>query len=152
MKDYDAEGNYYVIGHLKLITGLSERTIRNYISLGLLNGEKINGVWHFTAEEIERFITDPAIRPSILAKNNALVYDFLLDSKKKSEECCIILDLKGRDRRSVAEFFCYEISNGDFSNINFSFDAAKRQEEPRVILKGNVDDVIGLVNKFYSIK
>ena len=33
-------GNYYLISHLVLITGLSDRTIRNYISSGILQGEK----------------------------------------------------------------------------------------------------------------
>ena len=48
----EATGNYYLINHLVLITGLTARTIRNYISNGILHGEKINGLWHFTPEEV----------------------------------------------------------------------------------------------------
>ena len=79
-------GNYYVINHLVMFTGLSDRTIRNYISSGILQGEKINGLWHFTPEQVEEFISHPSVRPSILAKNNGLVYDFILDNKKTKEE------------------------------------------------------------------
>ncbi len=43
-------GNYYLISHLVLSTGLTDRTIRNYIASGILQGEKINGLWHFTPE------------------------------------------------------------------------------------------------------
>lgn len=148
--NYSVTGNYYVLGHLKLITGLSERTLRNYISLGLLNGEKINGVWHFTSEQVEAFLSDPAVRPSILAKKNALIYDFLLDRKKKDEQLCIVWDIPIGDGKEIAEFFCYEISNGDFHNINFSFDVAKG-ENPRVILKGKADEVLMLIHKYKNI-
>ncbi len=61
----DNTGNYYLISHLLRITGLSDRTIRNYISSGILQGEKINWLWHFTPEQVERFICHPAVRPSI---------------------------------------------------------------------------------------
>ena len=81
--------NYYLISHLVLFTGLTDRTIRNHLSAGILQGEKINGLWHFTPEQVEAFVRHPAVRPGILAKNNALVYDFLLDHAKKEPEICI---------------------------------------------------------------
>ncbi len=143
------EGELYTLGHLTMFTGLTDRTLRNYIKLGLLKGEKINGLWHFTAEEVERFISDKAIRPSIMAKNNALVYDFLLDRGKKGEECVIVLDLAGKDRKEVSEFFCYNTTNGGYKNIRFSMDAPKGKY-PRVILKGDTDQVMRLVNEFYK--
>lgn len=143
-------GEYYLISHLVLITGLTDRTIRNYIASGILQGEKINGLWHFTAEQVERFISHSAVRHSILAKNNALVYDFLLDYKKTAQEACIILDLPGMDKKEVAEFFCYRISNGGYSNIRFSFDGV--EAVPRVILKGDMAQVLRLVNEFRAIK
>ena len=143
------EGNLYTLGHLAMFTGLTDRTLRNYIKLGLLQGEKINGIWHFTAEEVERFISDKAVRPSILAKNNALIYDFLLDRKKTNEECVIVLDLADRDRKEVSEFFCYSITNGGYKNIHFSMDAP-RGGYPRVILKGDTDQVMRLVNEYYK--
>ena len=105
-------GNYYVIGHLVQFTGLTDRTIRNYIAAGILQGEKIDGLWHFTPEQVESFVRHPAVRPSILAKKNALVYDFLMDSRKSAQEACVILDMPGRDGKTVAEFFCEHISCG----------------------------------------
>ena len=143
-------GNYYLISHLVLFTGLTDRTIRSYIASGILEGEKINGLWHFTPEQVERFIAHPAVRPSILAKDKGLVYDFLLNTDKAADEICMILDVPGADREAVAEYFCYQISNGDFSNIRFSFDGVEKV--PRVILKGNAGEVLELVNKFYSKK
>lgn len=139
-------GNYYLINHLVLFTGLTDRTIRNYISSGILHGEKINGLWHFTPEQVESFICHPTVRPSILAKQHSAVYDFLLDNQKKDYEICMILDIPGKGKREIAEYFCYCISNEGYQNIHFSFDGVAKV--PRVILKGNAVEVLRLVNGF----
>lgn len=139
-------GNYYLVNHLVLITGLSDRTIRNYIASGILQGEKINGLWHFTPEQVECFICHPAVRPSILAKYNASVYDFLLESRKTTCETCIILDLPGKSKKEIAEYFCYRISNEDYRNVYFSFDGVA--SVPRIILKGDAAEVLQLVNGY----
>lgn len=142
-------GNYYVINHLVMFTGLTDRTIRNYIASGILQGEKINGLWHFTPEQVDNFVRHPSVRPSILAKNNSLVYDFLLENKKKKQEICLILDTLNEDKKSVAEFFCYRISNGDYHDIQFSFDGVT--EMARVILRGEATEVLSLVNEYNSV-
>jgi len=145
---FSAYGHYYLIKHLTLITGLTDRTIRNYLTLGILQGEKINGLWHFTAEQVEEFLRHPAVRPSILAKHNSLIYDFLAASQKTANETCMILDLPGTDKKTVAEFFCYRICQGDFHHIHFSFDGVGSM--PRVILKGDPAEVMHLANEFYQ--
>ena len=141
-------GNYYVINDLVMFTGLTDRTIRNYIASGILQGEKINGLWHFTPEQVESFVRHPAVRPSILAKNNGLVYDFLLENEKKKQEICEILDTPYEDKKSVAEFFCYNITNGNYHNIQFSFDGVMKMA--RVILKGDATEVLRLINDYNS--
>ena len=141
-------GKYYVINHLVMFTGLSDRTIRNYIASGILQGEKINGLWHFTPEQVEEFVRHPAVRPSILAKNNGLVYDFLLDTKKTGQEMCVILDTPCADKKTVAEYFCYSINSGGYHNIQFSFDGV--METSRVILKGDAAEVLRLANEYNS--
>ena len=141
-------GDYYVINHLVMFTGLTDRTIRNYIALGVLQGEKINGLWHFTPEQVDNFVRHPSVRPSILAKNNSLVYDFLLEDKKKTQELCLILDIPQGDKKSIAEFFCYNITNGGYQNIKFTFDGVA--DMARVILKGDATEVLRLVNEYHA--
>lgn len=148
MTDTSATGNYYNINSMTLITGLTDRTIRNYLSSGILQGEKINGLWHFTPEQVEAFLCHPAVRPSILAKQNSIVYDFLLDGKKPAQQACIILDLPGVDHKEAAEFFCYTICNGDFQSIQFALDGV--EENLRIILKGPVKEVLEIVNLYYA--
>ena len=142
------EEELYLISHITLITGLSDRTIRNYIASGILKGEKINGIWHFTPEEVDAFIKNPAVRPSIVAKNNSVVYDFMLNDSKKEDETCVIIDLPKCDIKETAEFFCCGISNGDYKDINFSFDG--NYKTPRIILRGRPSDVFGLIGDYYK--
>lgn len=139
-------GNYYLISHLVLATGLTDRTLRSYISSGILQGEKINGLWHFTPEQVDSFIRHPSVRPSILAKQHAAVYDFLLDDRKSDCGVCMILDIpEGKDKQ-IGEYFSYRIGNEEFHNIHFSFDGVGSVK--RVILKGAADEVLRLVNGF----
>ncbi len=149
LENMDEENNLYTLGHLVMFTGLTDRTLRSYIKLGLLEGEKINGLWHFTPEQVERFYTNEAVRPSILAKNNALIYDFILDRKKNEPQCALVLDITDGERKEVAEFFCYNITTGGYRNINFSMDAP-RGKYPRVILKGDTDQVMRLANAYFD--
>ena len=148
MRDTSTTGNYYTINSIVMISGLTDRTIRSYISSGILEGEKINGLWHFTPEQVEAFLRHPTVRPSILAKNNGMVYDFLLEDKKQKQETCIMLDLPGADEKAVAEFFCYAINNGDYRDLQFRFDSVSGT--PRIILRGIPDQVLALVSAYYS--
>lgn len=140
---------YYAIADVAAITGLSDRTIRHYISQNTLCGEKINGVWQFTVEQLCDFMNDPNVLPSIRAKKNALVYDFLADSHRKEQELCLMADLPGEDALAVSSFFCEAINNGGYGNIRFSFDSLGGQT-PRVILKGQPDEVLALMQRFYA--
>lgn len=146
MNDCSGTGEFYTLGHLSLFTGLTDRTLRNYLSSGILQGEKINGVWHFTPEQAQALITHPAVRPSILARRNAVIYDFLLNNKKKEPQCCVILDLPGTDDRETIEYFCTRINSGSFHDLQFSFDSVSGT--PRVILKGRTDEVMALVEGY----
>lgn len=96
--------------------------------------------------KLERFVHHPAVRPSILAKQNAAVYDFLIDSCKTACEACVILDLPGKDEKKAAEYFCYRLRDEGNRNIHFSFGGVA--DIPRIILKGNASDVLRLMNGY----
>lgn len=43
--------SFYTINEVATMTGLTTRTIRNYLKSGLINGQKVNGVWLFSSED-----------------------------------------------------------------------------------------------------
>lgn len=138
-------GHCYTLEHLILISGLTDRTLRSYLASGILQGEKINGVWHFTADQVDAFLRNSSARPSILAKQNAIIFDFMLDPRKPTPQSCIVLDLPGHDPKSTAEYFCYAINRGDLCDLRFSFDSII---SPRVILSGPADQVLNLITGY----
>ena len=138
---------YYTLADAVSITGLTDRTLRTYISQKTLEGEKHNGAWRFTAEQLGTFLNDPNVLPGIRTKKNAIVYDFLADSHRLKQECCMLLDLPAANFEAVAEFFCSAINSGDYGDVIFSFDSLGSRT-PRVILKGQTDCVLALIEHF----
>lgn len=136
----------YTIGHVCLISGLSDRTIRGYIAMGLLEGEKINGLWHFTREQVGSFLNHPKVMPSIRAKSNGIIHDFLIDEKKTTREMALTLDLPGQEGKEVADYFCRHISLDGYENIRFSFSCFRGT--PRVVLRGKPEDLMKLTGDF----
>ena len=153
ISEYDLRGaafmqqaEYYTISHLVQFTELTDRTIRNYISSGILQGEKVDGSWRFTSEQTEEFIRHPSVRPSILAKKNSLVYDFLLDDHKVAQEICLIMDIPRTDKTAISEFFGCLINEGNYRKIQFSYDGVP--DTARIILKGDAAEVLQLADKY----
>lgn len=68
---------YFTINDLSTMTMLSTRTIRNYITQGFLNGEKIEGVWRFTTEDIDTFLQENYVNQSIQSKRNGIVFNYM---------------------------------------------------------------------------
>ena len=112
----------YNIKELAMMTDLTTRTLRNYLRSGLLNGDKIDGMWQFTAENISDFISNPIVKPSIQAKNKAIVFDFLADDHKKEDSICTILDLhvSAAEADKISAFsidllssscYCYDVNS-----------------------------------------
>ena len=82
----------YNLNQVAMITGLTTRTLRNHLKQGLLKGEKIDGNWSFTEEELDEYIADASVKQVILARQHAVVYDFLADPFKKTNRICTIMD------------------------------------------------------------
>ena len=76
----------YTLDDIALMTGFSTRTLRNYLTQGLLKGEKIDGKWQFTAGELDRFFAEPFVREGLRIKRNGIVFDFLADRSKNQAE------------------------------------------------------------------
>lgn len=62
---------YYTINEIAMFTGLTTRTIRTYLKMNILSGEKIDGTWRFTEEDVTAFLKNPYVKTSVEAKQNA---------------------------------------------------------------------------------
>ena len=125
----------YNLNELAMMTGLTTRTLRNYLAQGLLHGRKTDGVWEFSLEEIDKFFSEPFVKESLRIKRTSVVYDFLADRKKKEAASCVILDIpctvkKGNE---ISSFFCEKVN--DASGISFNYEWSGGHA--RVILSGS---------------
>lgn len=84
--------DYYSLQDLSEITGLTDRTLRNYLREGILQGEKIAGKWQFTPENFQDFWRENKAQKAIQAEAYATVYDFLLQDCKTESCVCTIID------------------------------------------------------------
>ena len=82
----------YSINEVSKMTGLTTRTIRNYLSDGIVAASKIDGKWVFSEDNFLAMLENPYIAPAIKAKYYAPVFDFLMADKKPGNELCLVID------------------------------------------------------------
>ncbi len=139
----------YTIEQLSLLTGLTTRTLRNYLKRGMLQGSKETGFWQFSDEQVSAFILHPSVYPSIQAKQHAMIYDFLAEQNQTESELCMLLNrtLGKTEAAEMAEFFCSEASK--LSHIRFAY--SYKSGKAHYILKGTESDVISIMGKLSNL-
>ena len=135
----------YKLKDLVMISGLTERTLRNYLKKGVLKGEKNNGVWVFTHEQIERFLEDPFVKPAIKASKMTVIKDYLNDVYQKNTTACLVLHLPKEKPKELSTFFCEVANNSHGLTMNYEKDGSCN----RVILVGEIESVYLAFNKYF---
>ncbi len=140
----------YNLNQLAMMTGLTTRTLRNDLTLGILEGDKEDGVWVFTAEQFEKYLQNPIVRQRLNTKQNAVVYDFLADTSKTTNRMCVTLDLpvSEEEMNEIQDFFCREMCRAQ----NARFICRKVRSILRVTLSGSEEDVSGMLLRYYGRK
>ena len=139
----------FSIDDLALITGLSTRTLRTYISCGFLNGDKSSGSWQFTPEQIDIFLQNKNIQPVIHSKRNSIVYDFLGSKPSEKDKICVVLDISSDRRARASGLFCQYMSECK-PQIELHFASEPLDKGLRVILSGSDSDVMDMLNRYYK--
>ena len=137
----------YSIKELAISTRLSDRTLRNYLEAGILQGDKSSGMWLFTDEQINDFLRNDAVRSTIQAKNRALVNDFMADTRKKENAACIILDLPEVNAVALMHFICHAVEGKD--SVTMSFE--KNETKTRIILHGKEKEVWEIMTAYHNL-
>lgn len=140
----------YYISDIALMTRLSDRTIRTYIKKGFLKGEKTDGVWLFSEEDIEKFMNENYIKQSIQIKNNALINDFIINNRKNNVSMCCIYDYPAESEevgKIICEKVMKEINTNEFSNIAMSYNFDLKNKIVRLIVIGSPTKTIELMQK-----
>ena len=140
----------YTLDDIAMMTGFSTRTLRNYLNQGILKGEKTDGKWQFTAEEIDRFFAEPFVKEGLRIKRNSIVFDFLADRSKQAKSACVILDIpvSMKESKTLSEFFCKQMETA--LDTVFTFDW--NNGSARVILSGAEESVATIMEAYHGMK
>ena len=141
---------WYTLNNIATMTGLTTRTLRNYLQMGLLTGEKVDGVWRFSEEQLYAFMDHPTVRQGMHAKQNAIVTDFLLMGGRKESRTCVILDycMEWEDAKSVIDFFTDKINEQGDDELRFGMERHKKSV--RLILSGSERAVREIMKCYYE--
>jgi hypothetical protein len=126
--------DFYSINELSTISGFTTRSLRNFIQMEFLKGEKFNGEWRFSLEQIEDFFSNPNIKEGIKSKNNSVVYNYLLNKPENDKICSIVdLNLTPNETKTLSEKICQMIND---SNANVEFKFSAHNGNVRIIIAG----------------
>lgn len=130
---------YYSIDDVAKMTGLTTRTLRNYLNDGHIHGQKIDGKWRFSIKDFEAILKNPFVFSSIKSKNNAVVFDFLKDAKKTKDRTCMIIDkfVCSKEATVFTENIISKISK--ISDVTVKF--VRKESHVRIIIEGDDDKV-----------
>lgn len=142
----------YTIEAVAAMSGLSIRTVRNYLSMGLLDGEKVDGVWRFTPEQFVAFLSQDMVRQSVKTKANGIVYDFLLQEKKPERAVCAVLDLPAADRETEDTIREALLERVNALDLRCSYRYEVGVSTARLIVQGPPDRVAELLTELPETK
>ncbi|HHY69020.1 MAG TPA: helix-turn-helix domain-containing protein [Firmicutes bacterium] len=143
----------YTVKDVALMTGLTERTIRNYIKNGKLQGKKIGAQWRFTEDDIKKLFEDVTVTNNVTQNNHDRVFEFLKRDPKPNTGAVIInVPVAAENELEAKVQEVIELVNRS-ENIEFSFQYLREARIAQFILIGNVNtihqfmEIRGLINE-----
>ncbi len=82
----------YTVDDIAKMTGLTSRTIRNYLKDGRLKGKKIGAQWRFTKEDIQDLFKEQDFTNEVEKAKNQLVLDYINRGEVDNTSTCTIVD------------------------------------------------------------
>ncbi|MDF2821117.1 MAG: transcriptional regulator, MerR family [Clostridiales bacterium] len=142
---------FFTIDDLATMTMLSTRTLRNYIKQGFFDGEKIDGVWKFTTEDIDRILKNDFINQSIQSKKNGIVYEYMANDIKLVNTVCSIYDynnIGNEEAKRMCSIIMDLINTNQYDSLKFSYSYNQKTKMVRIILTGTTNGIYNLMNTF----
>lgn len=135
----------YTVNDVAKMTGLSTRTIRNYIKEGRLNGRKIGVQWRFTKEDIDELFMEQDVMESIEEAKNQLIIDYINTNEVENTTSCSIIDYLCCDRKEIENLCTLVLDNVNeykkTNTIRFSYQYFEEYKKARFIIIGEVQIV-----------
>ncbi len=92
----------YTVEDVAQMTGLTSRTIRNYLADGRLTGRKVGAQWRFTEENISAIFTEADARQPVRSAAADEVQNFLNPQSRSSVTVCSVVDYPAESSDAIA--------------------------------------------------
>ncbi|NLV88914.1 MAG: helix-turn-helix domain-containing protein [Tissierellia bacterium] len=140
----------YTVEDVARMTGLTSRTIRNYLKDGKLKGKKIGVQWRFTEEDINELFEDKDFYDSVEVTKNQIVIDFINNEEVNEISICAIIDYPCKDvaimedlYKKVSQVVNVYIKKGI---KKFSYLYQENHKKARFIITGEINCVQKVLN------
>ena len=139
----------FTVENIAEMTGLTSRTIRNYIADGRLKGRKIGSQWRFTEADIEALMSAPSVSRETVETKAGIVSDFLRPQQRDGVTICSVIDYPSASPEApaaISEMICDAINTySDDAGVEFSYQFVESAGIGRFILTGPIEPVSKLV-------
>ena len=134
----------YTVADVAQVTGMTSRTIRNYLKDGTLTGQKIGVQWRFTEDEIKKLFSRQSPGQS---SPSQIVRGFLGEQEWEKAAFCALLDFPG-----VTELEGMELYHGLQEQCgegigSMSYEYHDEGQLLRVAVSGDTEAVMDLLNQ-----
>ena len=142
----------YTVDDVAIMTGLTSRTIRNYLADGRLKGRKIGSQWRFTEADINGIFSDPSAAADNSAPNqnadSSAVAAFLRPQPRTTVSICAVVDYPVDSADTIAPLvqkLTDQISLLASDNLSFTYEYDQVNRVARFTLVGALDMVAKLI-------
>lgn len=137
----------YTISEVGMMTRLTDRTIRNYIKLGLLEGRKDNGIWVFTKEQVAKMMETSYVKQAIQIKRDVMIESFLQGKCKSEPSQCTILDypLQKESAQKLCNVAINYMNTRCPREVELSYEYQNTSGLARFIVKGPTQTVMEIL-------
>ncbi|NLX62756.1 MAG: helix-turn-helix domain-containing protein [Tissierellia bacterium] len=128
----------YTVKDVALMTGLTERTIRNYIKDGRLKGKKIGVQWRFSEDDINNLFEDENVSNKITESNHSKVLEFIKGEVEPNTGAVVLnIPVTGKEELEGKLQRVIQLINENV-NLKFSYQYFEKVGIAQFILIGNI--------------
>jgi excisionase family DNA binding protein len=138
---------FYTVADVARVTGLTSRTIRNYLKDGTLRGQKIGVQWRFTEDEVKKLFSRQTPGCSSPAQ---VVRGFLGQETQKGASFCVLLDVPGvseEEGRRLYQQMEQTGQNGQAGITAMSYEYHDEGQLLRIAVSGEAEVVMDLLEE-----
>ncbi len=139
----------YTVADVARVTGMTSRTIRNYLKDGTLTGQKIGVQWRFTEDEVQKLFSRQQPGSS---SPTQLVRSFLGRGECDATAVCVLVDLPGLTQSEGLEVFTRLREKAASGDLMISYEYHEAGSLFRIAVSGEFTAVTQLMEHFTQLQ